>query len=65
MAESRLLFFRDIGPAEPENPENKNKTSEIRTVILPAWMWSKVTAEAALKLSFEALNKAKQKEVGK
>ena len=60
-----VTFFRDIGPTEPENPENKNKTSEVRTVILPAYLWSNVTAEVALKLGFESLYKAKRKEAEK
>ena len=52
-----VTFLRNLGPKDPEHPKKGNDWAEVRTVILPAWMWAQVTAEAALKLGFEALEK--------
>ena len=52
-----VTFLRCLGPKDPEHPKKGNDWAEVRTVILPAWMWAQVTAEAALKLGFEALEK--------
>ena len=60
-----ITFLRKIGPVDPENPEKEGDMAEFRTVILPAWMWAQVTAEAALKLGFQALEKAKTEEAAK
>lgn len=60
-----VTFLKKIGPADPENPEKEGDLAEFRTVILPAWMWAQVTAEAALKVGFDALDKAKKKEAEK
>ena len=56
-----VSFLRRMGPSDPENPKKNEDTGEVRTVIMPAWMWGQVTAEAALRLGFDALDKAKEK----
>lgn len=60
-----VSFLRKLGPEDPDHPKEDGDLAEFRTVILPAWMWSQVTAEAALKLGFEALEKAKTEEEAK
>ena len=59
-----VSFLRRMGPSDPENPKKNEDTGEVRTVIMPAWMWGQVTAEAALRLGFDALDKAKEKKEG-
>lgn len=57
-----VTFLKKLGPSDPAHPEKKGEMAEFRTVIMPAWMWAQVTAEAALKVGFDALDKAKKKE---
>ena len=52
-----VTFLRNLGPKDPEHPKKGDDWAEVRTVVLPAWMWAQVTAEAALKLGFDALEK--------
>ena len=60
-----VTFLKKLGPSDPAHPEKKGEMAEFRTVIMPAWMWAQVTAEAALKVGFDALDKAKKKEAEK
>lgn len=55
-----VSFLRRLGPEDPDHPKEDGYLGEFRTVILPAWMWAQVTAEGALKLGFDALEKAKE-----
>lgn len=55
-----VSFLRKLGPENPDHPKEDGDLAEFRTVILPAWMWAQVTAEGALKLGFDALEKAKE-----
>ena len=57
-----VSFLRYLGPINPEKPVPNDDKAEFRTVVMPAWMWAQVTAEAALKVGFDALEKAKKKE---
>lgn len=60
----QITFLSHLGESVDElaNDSTKEKESfaEMKTVILPAWMWSQVVAEASLKIGFEALKKAKE-----
>lgn len=54
----KIVFLRKIASKEENDP--KKDLAEFREIVVPAWMFSQITSEAALKLGFEALeNKAK------
>lgn len=57
-----ITFLRDLGPNTLEGAKGEERVAELRTIVLPSWMWAQVTAEAALKLGFEALEKAKKED---
>lgn len=57
-----VTFLRRLGPKDPETTKDAKDIAQVRTVVMPAWMWTQATAETALKTSFEALEKAKKKE---
>lgn len=58
----KVVFMKRIGPADPTKPDDGVSVIEHRVVILPAWMWAQVTADGAMKLGFEAIEKQKAKE---
>ena len=49
----KVVFLRKISKSDKEGED----MAEWREVVLPAWMWAQVTAEASLKLGFQALEK--------
>ena len=53
----KIVFLRKV--ASKEEDDSKKDMAEFREIVVPAWMFSQITSEAALKLGFEALeNKA-------
>ena len=53
----KIVFLKKLVSKEENDP--KKDLAEFREIIVPAWMFSQITSEAALKLGFEALeNKA-------
>lgn len=53
----KIVFLRKI--ASKEGDDSKKDMAEFREIVVPAWMFTQITSEAALKLGFEALeNKA-------
>lgn len=53
----KIVFLRKV--ASKEEDGSKKDMAEFREIVVPAWMFTQITSEAALKLGFEALeNKA-------
>lgn len=53
----KIVFLKKLVSKEENDP--KKDLAEFREIVVPAWMFSQITSEAALKLGFEALeNKA-------
>lgn len=53
----KIVFLRKV--ASKEEDDSKKDMAEFREIVVPAWMFTQITSEAALKLGFEALeNKA-------
>ena len=53
----KIVFLRKV--ASKEENDAKKDLAEFREIVVPAWMFTQITSEAALKLGFEALeNKA-------
>ena len=59
----KVTFLQKIAPrgqlteTDPKAGADGEAWARHREVIMPAWMWAQVTAEAALKVGFEALDK--------
>lgn len=50
-----IVFLRKL--TDKGNDTDKTEYAQFHKVIVPAWMFCQITAEAALKLGFEALEK--------